>query len=105
MLIRFLFTDGSNPYLAKTNEKIFRMFCKYYTQQVSRVVFEVIAEREWFVEKDYKHKKDILREVAIEWQSGDFNYAWDDLINWGNFFEEMGRKYGLLTEFRENGIC
>lgn len=43
---------------------------------------------------------------AIEWQH-DFenhNYSWGELAEWDAYFEKLGRRYGLLTEFRENGI-
>ena len=31
-------------------------------------------------------------------------YSWDDLASWGDFFTETGKRFGLLREFRENGI-
>lgn len=31
-------------------------------------------------------------------------YYWSDLAYYGDLFERLGRRYGLLTEFRENGI-
>lgn len=55
----------------------------------------------------YQIGKAKAREMAIEWQQ-DFdnhNYSYDHLIYYGNMFEKLGRRYGLLREFRENGIC
>ena len=57
--------------------------------------------------KTYADRKAEAREEAIEWQL-DFenhNYSWGECAYWANYFEEKGRRYGLLTEFRENGIC
>ena len=55
----------------------------------------------------YQQRKAEARERAIEWQY-DFcnhNYSWGELAYWGDYFERLGKRYGLLREFRENGIC
>ena len=55
----------------------------------------------------YMKRKAEVRQEAIEWQL-DFenhNYSWGELSYWASYFEELGRKYGLLAEFRENCIC
>lgn len=26
-------------------------------------------------------------------------------IDWQHYFETLGKRYGLLTEFKKNGIC
>lgn len=57
--------------------------------------------------KTYQQRKEEAREKAIEWQY-DFcnhNYSWGELAYWDNYFEKLGKRYGLLKEFRENGIC
>ena len=57
--------------------------------------------------KTYANYKAEVRERAIEWQ----NTLADRVMSWGEVaeeqaeFERLGRRYGLLTEFRENGIC
>ena len=55
----------------------------------------------------YKRAKESARDKAIEWQNdfGNHNYSWGELIFYSSYFEKLGRRYGLLTEFRENGIC
>lgn len=55
----------------------------------------------------YAQKKNEIREQAIEWQY-DFcnhNYSYGELHYFQCYFEKMGRRYGLLKEFRENAIC
>lgn len=56
---------------------------------------------------NYQKQKEKARNEAINWQSdfGNHNYSYGELAVFGNYFEKMGRRYGLLTEFRENGIC
>lgn len=55
----------------------------------------------------YEQKKNEIREQAIDWQT-DFcnhNYSYGELHYFQCYFEKMGRRYGLLKEFRENAIC
>ena len=33
------------------------------------------------------------------------NNYWSDLATWGEFFAKYGKRYGLMREFHENGIC
>lgn len=56
---------------------------------------------------NYQRQKERVRNEAIDWQLDffNYNYSWLELIAFENYFEKMGRRYGLLTEFRENGIC
>lgn len=57
--------------------------------------------------KTYQQRKAEVREQAIEWQYDfeKYNYSWVDLAAWSNYFKALGKRYGLLKEFRENGIC
>lgn len=57
--------------------------------------------------KLYQERKEKAREEAIEWQR-DFenhNYYWSELAEQAKHFEKLGKRYGLLKEFKENGIC
>lgn len=58
------------------------------------------------MKKDYYTKKEETREEAIFWQLtfADHNYSYYELMTWGEYFYKKGKKYGLLKEFRENGI-
>lgn len=55
----------------------------------------------------YETKKENARQQAIDWQ----NEAAEENLSYGEFaekqayFERLGRRYGLLREFRENAIC
>ena len=57
----------------------------------------------------YRIRKEKAREEAIAWQDyyfGDNSPAlsYGELAEWSAHFEQLGRRYGLLTEFRDNGI-
>lgn len=58
---------------------------------------------------DYYHIRKIdLQDEAISFQESFFaGKAWSyaELAEKQSYFEREGRKYGLLQEFRENGIC
>jgi len=58
--------------------------------------------------KTYLDRKNDLREKAIEYQNSwyDFcGFSYGEIGDIQAFFENNGRRYGLLTEFRENAIC
>lgn len=54
----------------------------------------------------YAERKEKARNEAIEWQSdfANHNYYWSELADFSAYFEKLGKRYGLLREFRENGI-
>ena len=55
----------------------------------------------------YATKKAVTRQEAIDWQNGvaNRNYSYEEMQEAAEHFEKLGRRYGLLKEFRENGIC
>ena len=59
--------------------------------------------------KTYEKKKERARQLAKDWQcglinTGALNRSWAYYVKWAYLFEKIGRKYGLLREFRENGV-
>lgn len=54
----------------------------------------------------YMTKKAELIEEAKNWQYdfADHNYSYGEILEMQNYFERNGKRYGLLREFRENGI-
>lgn len=56
--------------------------------------------------RTYRDRQNSLRELAIDIQSankGGLSYG--ELCDLQGFFEQNGKKLGLLREFRENCIC
>ena len=55
----------------------------------------------------YTSNKAVARQEAINWQNDLFrdNRSYEELTEAAEYFEKLGRRYGLLKEFRENGIC
>ena len=54
----------------------------------------------------YQREKENARNKAVEWQRGfcDHDYSYGELAYYGEFFDRLARRYGLVREFRENGI-
>lgn len=54
----------------------------------------------------YQIKKYETRQEAIEWQteSNQKNFSYEELSKFNDYFYKKGKRYGLLREFKENGI-
>lgn len=55
---------------------------------------------------EYERKKEKARQQAIEWQL-DFdnhNYSYGELAHFESYFTRLAKRYGLVKEFKENGI-
>lgn len=55
----------------------------------------------------YFKRQGEIQDEAIEWQRNfeEIVQDWEDCAIWNEYFTKMGRRYGLLKEFHENGIC
>ena len=55
----------------------------------------------------YSEGKERARNEAIEWQ-GTFSegktYYWSEMAYFSDYFSKLAKRYGLIREFRENGI-
>ena len=54
----------------------------------------------------YTERKEKARNEAIDWQNdfANHSYYWSEIAEFSAYFEKLGKRYGLLREFRENGI-
>ena len=55
----------------------------------------------------YNRLKESARTEALEWQltAGENTMSWSELADASQRFYTLGKRYGLLKEFMENGIC
>ena len=98
---------NSNNYVSVSNRTLFNMIYKYELTQYDCKSFVVEALKiHPFGVSRYNDRRETLQEFAKYWQDkfSDMAYDWGSLADWSAFFEEYGKKYGLLREFRENGI-
>lgn len=56
--------------------------------------------------KSYEERKEEIRQEAIDYQIswGDNCYSYGEILEYTEYFEKQGKRYGLLKEFRENAI-
>ncbi len=75
--------------------------------ELGQIEVEVLEKETENTKTTYEIKKEMARQEAIDWQNGfcNHNYSYGELAEFGEHFEKLGRRYGLLKEFRENGIC
>lgn len=54
----------------------------------------------------YAERKENARQIAIDWQlnDSDYPYSYEGLAIIGEYFYKLGKRFGLLREFRENAI-
>ena len=54
----------------------------------------------------YEAEKEEARQEAIAWayECSELALSWEGVLIAQEYFEKLGRRYGLLQEFRENGI-
>lgn len=56
--------------------------------------------------RTYAERKASAEELAVEYSNNTApGLSWGEMAEIEEFFERIGRRYGLLTEFRENAIC
>lgn len=55
---------------------------------------------------NYQKRKETARQEAIDWQleASEQDLSYGELAEIGNFFYKLGKRFGLLREFRENAI-
>lgn len=105
----FEFKDGSNPYGVWDNrqDEFFRMVTAWYVDIVDNNNFVCYEPtRAYYERQNYKFYKEALRDFAIMWQKEQerLSISYEQLAWYQTFFETYGKRYGLLREFRENGI-
>lgn len=56
---------------------------------------------------NYKKRKMLLEDKAHQWQqiAAENSLSWGELCTVSNWFENQGKRYGLLAEFQANCIC
>lgn len=57
--------------------------------------------------KRYADRRESVRDVAVEWSNYGETWplSWSEIQHVADWFYKMGKRYGLLIEFRENGLC
>ena len=58
------------------------------------------------MEKQTPQTEEEARQYAIEWQrwASEQSLSYGELAEWGGIFTELGERFNLTEEFKENGI-
>lgn len=122
--LHIIFGDGSNPYVRfNMDEHTFRNELRKWKRHynivhgywngdilnisVSHKTPMQEAEMRKANKEYYRRMKRRARDTAMCWQEefAEKSMSWGELAEAQSYFEKLGKKYGLLAEFRENGIC
>ena len=107
-MIHIKFTDGSNPYIL-TNESHLYKFLYNYDLDLNK-----IAEGAFFVtatettrRKTYQKAQEAARLFAIDTQNiiSESNFSYGEIADIQDILHALGRRFGLVREFKENCIC
>ena len=93
----------------ETNEEkmyTFDSYEEYFNETFSPWV-EILFATDFKVKgKTYADRKEFVRNMAINYSNnGACGLSWGEVAIVRNNFYELGKRYGLLKEFKENGIC
>ena len=93
----------------ETNEEKMFMFDTYeeYFNETFSPWVEISFATDFRIKgKTYADRKEFVRNIAIEYSNnGAFGLSWGEVATVSDMFYKLGKRYGLLKEFKENGIC
>lgn len=81
-------------------EDVHKMAFNPYTVEHTMIEFKIHGY-------SYKKKKENARQLAIAVSDAlaDMAISWGELATIQDYFREVGKRFGLLAEFTEKGIC
>lgn len=93
----------------ETNEEkmyTFDSYEEYFNETFSPWV-EILFATDFKVKgKTYADRKEFVRNLAIDYSNNQAcGLSWSEVAYVGDMFYKLGKRYGLLKEFKENGIC
>ena len=94
-----------------TNNGIKEESLFYCWGDVHRALFSPDVERVALVEfkthgKTYAERREHLHNLAVTFSNAcEGDLSWSEVNSIVTWFEKNGKRYGLMNEFHENGIC
>ena len=108
-MIHIKFTDGSNPCIL-TNENLLYKWLYNYDLELTKIaegaIFFVTAT-ETTKRKTYQQAKNNAQEFAIDTQNiiSECNFSYGEIADISDTLYKLGKRFGLVREFKENCIC
>lgn len=83
-----------------------KIYCATATEAAALVQKYGARAKLEFLPTDYERGKDYARAEAMRWLHDTANGAkdWGDVWDAWDYFEKLARRFGLVREFRKNGI-
>ena len=106
-MIHIKFTDGSNPYIL-TNESHLYKWLYNYDLEITKIyegaIFVTATEKA--NRKTYQQAKEAARLFAIDVQNeiSENSFSYGEIADISDILHALGRRFGLVREFRENCI-
>lgn len=99
-------SEALHPCMVMPSAHLFYSFEEFHKATFSplteyeAIVFEVRG-------KTYAERKANAQAIAVEFSNIAYcgGLSWSDICTLSDWFYTIGKRYGLLTEFRENGLC
>jgi len=93
----------------ETNEEKMYMFDNWgdYNTMVFSPYVDTLFITDFKVKgKTYAERKEYIRDMAIDYSNNQAcGLSWGEVAYVSDMFYELGKRYGLLKEFKENCIC
>ena len=118
MILRFLNLDESYVGKLGDDDSIYiesqTDIDAYYWETLGDIIYQQHLKSLYKARKNsggvgmnkYQKGKEKTRNEAIDWQAdfANHNYSYGELTYFSHYFETKARRYGLVKEFKENGI-
>ena len=92
---RYLYVDNNGEETELSEDEYKEQLSSYFQKNNIKVKGKTYADRKAFV-----------RDLAIEYSNNQAcGLSWYEVAYVGDMFYKLGKRYGLLKEFKENGIC
>ena len=107
-MIHIKFTDESNPYILTNATTLYKWLYNYYLElnKIDEGAIFVTAT-ETTSRKTYQEAKRAAQEFAIDTQNiiSENNFSYGEIADISDILHALGRRFGLVREFKENCIC
>jgi len=100
LLAKINYGNENDVFLFDSYEELYKAtFCPDYT------ILDILEFK--ISGKTYAEKKADLKDKAIQYSNlcSEWSCSYMELVGVTDYFARNGKQYGLLKEFRENGIC
>ena len=108
-MIHITFTDGSNPYILTDESHLYKWLYNYVLElnKIADGAIFFVTATGTTRRKTYQKAKEAARLFAIDAQNiiSENNFSYGEIADISDTLHALGRRFGLVREFKENCIC